>query len=140
MFAGLILGVVRAIKGPGRVRWTLLLVFPFVYFYMVSGRSLIYGRYLLPMLPFVCLLAAIAVVSGVSLLRRFDIPRTPRRLLIAGDDRGAAAAAGQLDRVRSRHQRHEHPAGGLPLDPPERSAGLAHRDREARHQDSRMRR
>jgi 4-amino-4-deoxy-L-arabinose transferase-like glycosyltransferase len=83
MIAGFILGVVRAIKGPGRVRWTLLVVFPFVYFYMVSGRALIYGRYLLPMLPFVCLLAALAVVSGVSLLRRFDIPRTPRRLLIA---------------------------------------------------------
>ena len=84
MIAGFILGVVRAVKGPGRVRWTLLVVFPFVYFYMVSGRSLIYGRYLLPMLPFVCLLASIAVVSGVSLLRRFDIPRTPRRLLITG--------------------------------------------------------
>lgn len=84
MIAGFILGVVRAIKGPGRVRWTLLVVFPFVYFYMVSGRSLIYGRYLLPMLPFVCLLASLAVVSGVSLLRRFDIPRTPRRLLITG--------------------------------------------------------
>ena len=82
------------------------------------GTSLIYGRYLLPMLPFVCLLAAIAVVSGVSLLRRFDIPRPPRRLLIAGpDDRGAAAAAGQLDRVRSRHQRDQHAAGRVALDP-----------------------
>jgi 4-amino-4-deoxy-L-arabinose transferase-like glycosyltransferase len=84
MIAGFILGVVRAVKGPGRVRWTLLVAFPFVYFYMVSGRALIYGRYLLPMLPFVCLLASIAVVSGVSLLRRFDIPHTPRRLLITG--------------------------------------------------------
>jgi 4-amino-4-deoxy-L-arabinose transferase-like glycosyltransferase len=84
MIAGFILGIVRAVKGPGRVRWTLLVAFPFVYFVTVSGRALIYGRYLLPMLPFVCLLAAIAVVSGVSLLRRFDIPHTPRRLLITG--------------------------------------------------------
>jgi 4-amino-4-deoxy-L-arabinose transferase-like glycosyltransferase len=83
MISGLILGIVRAVKGPGRVRWTLLVVFPIVYFYTISGRGLIFGRYLLPMLPFVCMLAAIAVVSGVSLLRRFDIPRTPRRLLIA---------------------------------------------------------
>jgi len=82
--AGFILGVLRAVKGPGRVRWTLLVVFPVVYFAVIAGRSLIFGRYLLPILPFTCLLAAIAVVSGVSLLRRFDIPRTPRRLLIAG--------------------------------------------------------
>jgi 4-amino-4-deoxy-L-arabinose transferase-like glycosyltransferase len=82
--SGLVLGIVRAAKGPGRVRWTLLVVFPVVYFYTISGRGLIFGRYLLPMLPFVCILAAIAVISGVSLLRRFDIPRTPRRALITG--------------------------------------------------------
>jgi hypothetical protein len=34
-------------------------------------------------LPTVCMLAAIAVVSGVSQLRRFDIARTPRTALIA---------------------------------------------------------
>ena len=39
---------------------------------------------MLPLLPFVCLLAAVAVVSGVSLLRRFDIPRWARTALIAG--------------------------------------------------------
>jgi 4-amino-4-deoxy-L-arabinose transferase-like glycosyltransferase len=80
--AGLILGIVRAIKGPGRVRWTLLVLFPIVYFATIGGRSLIFGRYLLPLLPYACLLAAIAVVSGVSLLRRFDIPHLPRRVLI----------------------------------------------------------
>jgi 4-amino-4-deoxy-L-arabinose transferase-like glycosyltransferase len=80
---GLVLGTVRAVKGPGRLRWTLLVLLPIVYFAVIGGRSLVYGRYLLPLLPFTCLLAAIAVVSGVSLLRRFDIPRLPRRLLIA---------------------------------------------------------
>jgi 4-amino-4-deoxy-L-arabinose transferase-like glycosyltransferase len=82
LITGLVLGVVRAVKGPGRVRWTLLVVFPVIYFYTIAGRGLIFGRYLLPLLPFVCMLAAIAVISGVSLLRRFDIPRTPRRVLI----------------------------------------------------------
>ena len=73
---------------------------------MIAGRSLIYGRYLLPMLPCVCLIAGVALVSGVTLLRRFDVPRTPRRLLIAGrHDRGGAAAAVGVDRLRSRHQR-----------------------------------
>jgi 4-amino-4-deoxy-L-arabinose transferase-like glycosyltransferase len=80
--SGLVLGIVRAVGGPGRVRWTLLVAFPLVFFYLLSGRGLVYGRYLLPAIPFVCVLAAIAVISGVSLLRRFDIPRAPRTALI----------------------------------------------------------
>lgn len=82
MFCGLGLGVVRAVSGPGRVRWTLLVVFPLVFFYLVSGRGLVFARYLMPAIPFACVLAAIAVISGVSLLRRFDIPRAPRTALI----------------------------------------------------------
>ena len=75
VLTGLGLGAVRAVRGPGRVRWTVTIVFPLVYFYFLSGQTLVYGRYLLPLLPFVCLLAAAGCVSGVSLLRRFDIPR-----------------------------------------------------------------
>jgi hypothetical protein len=80
---GLVLGTVRAARGPGRVRWTLVVVFPVLYFWFVSRQTLVFGRYLMPLIPFVCLLAAAAVVSGVSLLRRFDIPRTARTALIA---------------------------------------------------------
>lgn len=83
VLAGLLLGTVRAIRGPGRVRWTLAVVFPLVFFWVVSRQTLIYARYLMPLIPFVCILAAAAVVSGVSLLRRFDIPRAPRTALIA---------------------------------------------------------
>ena len=68
---------------PRRVRWTVTLVFPLVYFYFLSGQTLVFGRYLLPLLPSVCLLAAAGCVSGVSLLRRFDIPRTARTAIIA---------------------------------------------------------
>jgi hypothetical protein len=82
--SGLVLGVIRAIKGPGRVRWTLTVAFPLLYFWVIAGQTLVFGRYLLPLLPFVALTAAIAVVSGVSLLRRFDIPRPIRTALIAG--------------------------------------------------------
>jgi 4-amino-4-deoxy-L-arabinose transferase-like glycosyltransferase len=89
LVTGLILGAVRAIRGPGRLRWTLTLVFPLVYFYFLSSQTLIYGRYLLPLLPCVCLLAAAGAVSGVSLLRRFDIPRAVRTVVIVG----ATAAA-----------------------------------------------
>ena len=82
IFAGIVLGSVRAIRGPGRVRWTLALVFPLLYFWFVSRQTLIFARYLLPMVPFLCILAATAVLAGVSLLRRFDIPRAVRTALI----------------------------------------------------------
>jgi len=79
---GLILGLVRAIKGPGRVKWTLLIVFPLVYLWFISRETLLYARYLLPIVPFLALMAAAAVVSGVSLLRRYEIPRQVRSALI----------------------------------------------------------
>jgi 4-amino-4-deoxy-L-arabinose transferase-like glycosyltransferase len=83
LLIGIGLGAVRSIRGPGRVRWTVTLAFPLVYFYFLSGQTLVFGRYLLPLLPSVCLLAAAGCVSGVSLLRRFDIPRTARTAIIA---------------------------------------------------------
>jgi 4-amino-4-deoxy-L-arabinose transferase-like glycosyltransferase len=81
--AGFVLAIARSVRGSGRVRWMLVAVFPVVFFWFVSRQTLIYARYLLPMIPFLCILAAAAVVSGVSLLRRFDIPRAPRTALIA---------------------------------------------------------
>ncbi len=84
IFGGAILAIVRSMRGPGRVRWTLAVIFPVVYFWFISRQSLVFGRYLLPLVPFVSLLAAAAVVSGVSLLRRFAIPRALRTALITG--------------------------------------------------------
>jgi len=81
---GLGLGIVRLVRGPGRVRWALAVVFPLVYLWMIRGQGLIFARYLLPAVPPLCVLAATAVVSGVSLLRRYEIPRAPRTALIAG--------------------------------------------------------
>jgi hypothetical protein len=81
VFGGGVFALVRAIKGPGRVRWTLALIFP-RHLLLLSRQSLAVGRYLLPLIPFVCILAATAIVSGVSLLRRFSIPRLPRTALI----------------------------------------------------------
>ncbi len=81
--AGFVMALVRIVNGPGRARWAVLLVMPVAQFYMISGQQIVYGRYLLPMVPMLCLLAAMAVVSGVSLLRRYEIPRAPRAALIA---------------------------------------------------------
>ncbi|HET7219488.1 MAG TPA: phospholipid carrier-dependent glycosyltransferase [Vicinamibacterales bacterium] len=83
LLVGIGLGAARSVRGPGRVRWTVTLVFPIAYYYFLSGQTLVFGRYLLPLLPSVCLLAAAGCVSGVSLLRRFDIPRTARTAIIA---------------------------------------------------------
>jgi 4-amino-4-deoxy-L-arabinose transferase-like glycosyltransferase len=83
-FGGLGLGVVRLVRGPGRVRWMLAVVFPLIYYLMLTTQKIVFARYLLPLTPAVCLLAATGVVSGVSLLRRYEIPRAPRTALIAG--------------------------------------------------------
>ena len=82
ILGGAVFALVRAIRGPGRVRWTLVLAFPVIFFFLLSRQKLVFGRYLLPLVPFACLLAATAIVSGVSLLRRFSIPRLPRTALI----------------------------------------------------------
>lgn len=84
LFAGLAMALERGWRGPGRARWWLLLVFGGVYFYALATRATIFGRYLLPLYPVASLLIAAAVVSGVSLLRRFEIPRVARQTLIAG--------------------------------------------------------
>ncbi len=83
-FGGIGLGFVRLVRGPGRVRWMLAVVFPVVYYVMLTTQKIVFARYLMPLTPSVCLLAAIGVVSGVSLLRRYEIPRAPRTALIAG--------------------------------------------------------
>ncbi len=104
--AGGILGLVRLTRGPGRARWAMVLVFPLVYFWFVSGQRIVYARYLLPIMPSLCILAATAVISGVSLLRRYEVPRAPRTALIAGLTVAAllppAMTAIQFDRSISR--------------------------------------
>jgi len=82
-FAGLSLGIVRAMTGPGHTRWTLLVSFPVAYFALVAWHGAASDAILLPLLPAMTVIAAIAVISGVSLLRRFDIPRAARTALIA---------------------------------------------------------
>src|SRR5262249_8550362 len=66
-FGGMGLGIVRLVRGPGRVRWTLAVVFPLVYYTMLTTQKIVFARYLLPLTPALCVLAATGVVSGVSL-------------------------------------------------------------------------
>jgi hypothetical protein len=80
---GTAMAVSRAFAGPGRARSFLLVFFPVAFFCFVGLRADAAARHLLPIFPFVAVLAATSVVSGVSALRRFDMPRLARSLLIA---------------------------------------------------------
>ena len=106
LVAGAVLAAVRAARGPGRVRWMLAIVFPAVYFWMAARYPTVVGRGLLAIVPFLCILVAVAVVSGVSLLRRFEIPRAVRTALIAAGTVAAllppALDAIAVDRTMSR--------------------------------------
>jgi 4-amino-4-deoxy-L-arabinose transferase-like glycosyltransferase len=82
-FSGVSLAVVRAITGPGHTRWTLLGSFPLVYFALLAWHGATSEAIVVPMLPAIAVLAAVAVISGVSQLRRFEIPRAARTALIA---------------------------------------------------------
>ena len=72
---GLVLGVARIIGGPDRLKWTVATVFPIVYYRFISNQSLTFGRYLLPMLPFLSLLGAAAIVYAVDAVRRANVRR-----------------------------------------------------------------
>jgi 4-amino-4-deoxy-L-arabinose transferase-like glycosyltransferase len=55
--------------------WALAAAFSLVYFYMIAGQRLVWGRYLLPMLPFLCILAAGTVVWLAQWVgRRWPVP------------------------------------------------------------------
>jgi 4-amino-4-deoxy-L-arabinose transferase-like glycosyltransferase len=73
--AGLVLTAIRTLRGGERVIWLLLLAFPLAYFYLLSGRSLVFGRYLLPLVPMLCLMAGAAIVALSDGLARRLRPR-----------------------------------------------------------------
>jgi 4-amino-4-deoxy-L-arabinose transferase-like glycosyltransferase len=71
-------GILHAIFGPDRLRWILATAFPLVYFYFVSHQNIVFGRYLLPLLPFLSLLGAAAVVWTVEAVRHLSVPLQAR--------------------------------------------------------------
>jgi 4-amino-4-deoxy-L-arabinose transferase-like glycosyltransferase len=78
---GVISGVVRTVTGPDRVKWALATVFPLVYFKFLSGQTIVFGRYLLPLLPFLSLLAAAFVVWLVTRMQRTGLPTRVRNAI-----------------------------------------------------------
>jgi hypothetical protein len=76
--ASVVWAVVRSIRERDRGRWALLLVFPLLHFHMVATKTLIFARYLLPLVPFVCLLMAILIVDALAAVGRLKLPRAAR--------------------------------------------------------------
>ena len=80
VIAGITLGFWRIWTGPDRLKWTLVTMFPLVYFRFISTQNISYGRYLLPLVPFLSILAAAAVVWGIGWMRQLGLPRPVRTL------------------------------------------------------------
>jgi 4-amino-4-deoxy-L-arabinose transferase-like glycosyltransferase len=74
VIGGFAVGVWKIARDRSRLRWMLALVFPLVYFRFVSQQNIIFARYLLPIVPFLSLLAAAAVVALVAGMRRAGVP------------------------------------------------------------------
>ena len=68
-----------------RRRWVPLLIFVATYYYVLSTHALIFGRYALPLIPMLCLLASVPVIALIDRSRRLPIlasQRASRMLLV----------------------------------------------------------
>jgi hypothetical protein len=106
VIAGLAATAVEALRARTRAASLCVSLFPIAYFLMIADRSLIFGRYLLPILPFVALLAGIAIGRIAIASARIRLPAVRiaavAALVVAtlvvpaqraiGFDRGAAVA------------------------------------------------
>jgi 4-amino-4-deoxy-L-arabinose transferase-like glycosyltransferase len=75
--------VIVLVRGPARA-WAAIVALGAAYFYELSSHSHEFGRYVLPLLPIVCLLASAAVFELVALAARvpaFSRPAAERALL-----------------------------------------------------------
>jgi 4-amino-4-deoxy-L-arabinose transferase-like glycosyltransferase len=70
---GLALGLARILRGRDRARWLFVTAFVLVYFWFVSRQNIHYARYLLPLVPGLCLLSAAAIVEMLAKLRRMGM-------------------------------------------------------------------
>jgi hypothetical protein len=99
---GIVMTAARGALGPARTRWAVLLVFPVVYFEVMATSYQIYGRYILPLLPFTCAFAAIAIVTLATALWAMPVPRpvvlATAAALVVGSAFTPAATAMAFDR------------------------------------------
>ena len=79
---GFAVGAWRAATDRSRVKWILTLAFPLIYFRFISNQNIVFGRYLLPLLPFLSLLGAAGVVRIVDQLRHTRLSLPARRWIV----------------------------------------------------------
>ena len=84
VIAGCAICVWRIARDPDRLRWVLALVFPLLYFRFISNQTIVYARYLRPLVPFLSILAASAVVAAVAWMRRAGVPLRVRHAITVG--------------------------------------------------------
>jgi 4-amino-4-deoxy-L-arabinose transferase-like glycosyltransferase len=52
-------------------RWLPVVTFTLAYFYVLSSRALVFGRYALPLVPLLCIFVAVSAIGLVALLQRW---------------------------------------------------------------------
>ncbi len=80
---GVVLAVIHAIRDRQLTKWSLVLVFPLLYFHLIATKHLIFARYMLPILPFVCLVSAGVVADAAAWVSSLDRPRAIRVAVVA---------------------------------------------------------
>jgi 4-amino-4-deoxy-L-arabinose transferase-like glycosyltransferase len=80
VLVGVIGGMARVVVGPDRLKWLLVTTFPLVYFKFIAGQNIIYARYLLPLIPFLSLLAAAFIVWLVARMHKMRLSPRVRNL------------------------------------------------------------
>jgi 4-amino-4-deoxy-L-arabinose transferase-like glycosyltransferase len=105
---GALIGAVAVlVDRDHRRRWAPVLAVGLLHYYELSTHSHIFGRYALPLLPIVCLLASVAVFELQTIAARVPVLATRRaqRVLLAGSALAlavgpAAATVRWLDQVK----------------------------------------
>lgn len=80
---GLVVFAVRLVRGPSRLLPAMVLAFVPIFWLMIIERALIFGRYLMPMLPFVCLAIGAACAWIAGMVIRAALPRRAQQGLVA---------------------------------------------------------
>jgi len=76
--AGIFWVMVRGVRDRDIGKWAVLVAFPLVYFPMIATKNLIFARYLLPMLPALCLFLAVVVTDVVAWIFTLKQPQGVR--------------------------------------------------------------
>ena len=93
--AGMLWVMVRGTRDRELGKWAILVAYPLIFFQMIATQNLVFGRYLLPILPSLCLFVAIVIPDVIASIVRLKQPLGVR-ILAASSFAGAVF----FDRMR----------------------------------------